>query len=74
MATALGAGILLDATIGRALLVPALVSVLGRASWWLPKPVARLLTVPARPPDIQPDQAVHSAAAGIPIPQARNRQ
>jgi RND superfamily putative drug exporter len=36
MATALGAGILIDATILRALLVPALVALLGRWNWWLP--------------------------------------
>ena len=36
MATALGAGILLDATVVRALLVPALIAVLGKGNWWLP--------------------------------------
>jgi RND superfamily putative drug exporter len=35
-ATGLGVGILLDATIVRALLVPALVSLLGKRNWWLP--------------------------------------
>ncbi len=35
-ATGLGVGILLDATIVRALLVPALVSLLGKWNWWLP--------------------------------------
>jgi RND superfamily putative drug exporter len=44
-ATALGAGILLDATVVRALLLPALVAVLGRWNWWLPAPAARLLRV-----------------------------
>ncbi len=33
-ATGLGAGILLDATVVRALLVPALVSLLGKSNWW----------------------------------------
>ena len=42
-ATALGAGILLDATVVRALLVPALVSLFGRWNWWLPAWAARLL-------------------------------
>jgi len=37
MATALGAGILLDATVVRALLVPALVALFGRWNWWLPR-------------------------------------
>jgi RND superfamily putative drug exporter len=35
-ATGVGVGILLDATVVRALLVPALVSLLGDANWWLP--------------------------------------
>jgi RND superfamily putative drug exporter len=48
-ATALGAGILLDATIVRALLLPALVALFGRWNWWLPQPLARLLrTEPLR--------------------------
>jgi putative drug exporter of the RND superfamily len=46
MATALGAGILLDATVLRALLVPALVALLGRWNWWLPPWAARVLRVP----------------------------
>ncbi|MDQ1642043.1 MAG: putative drug exporter of the superfamily [Actinomycetota bacterium] len=44
-ASALGIGILLDATIVRALLVPALVSLFGRWNWWLPAWVARPLLV-----------------------------
>jgi putative drug exporter of the RND superfamily len=51
-ATGLGAGILLDATVVRALLVPALVSLLGRWNWWMPAWAARPLGVapsPARP-------------------------
>jgi len=44
-ATALGIGILLDATIVRALLVPALVSLFGRWNWWLPGWIARILRV-----------------------------
>jgi len=36
MATGLAAGILLDATIVRALLVPATVSLMGKWNWWLP--------------------------------------
>ena len=35
-ATGMAVGILLDATIVRALLVPALVSLLGRWNWWVP--------------------------------------
>ncbi len=50
LATGLGAGILLDATVVRALLLPALVSLLGDVNWWFPDRVARLLRVPARVP------------------------
>jgi RND superfamily putative drug exporter len=42
LATGLAAGILLDATVVRALIVPALVSLLGRANWWWPgRPLPR---------------------------------
>ena len=34
--------ILLDATVVRALLVPALMRLMGRANWWAPRPLARL--------------------------------
>ena len=44
-ATALAIGILLDATIIRALVAPALVTLLGRWNWWLPARPARLLRV-----------------------------
>ncbi|HEY4098654.1 MAG TPA: MMPL family transporter [Baekduia sp.] len=36
LATGLAAGIVLDATVVRALIVPALVSLLGDANWWAP--------------------------------------
>jgi RND superfamily putative drug exporter len=44
-ATGLAAGIMLDATVIRALLVPAVVSLFGRWNWWLPRRPARLLRV-----------------------------
>ena len=44
-ATGLAAGIIMDATIIRALLVPAVVSLFGRWNWWLPERPARLLRV-----------------------------
>jgi RND superfamily putative drug exporter len=50
-ATGLAAGILLDATVIRALLVPAVVSLFGRWNWWLPERPARILRVePSLPP------------------------
>jgi putative drug exporter of the RND superfamily len=45
LATGLGAGILVDAVVLRCLLVPALIALFGRANWWLPAPVARLLLI-----------------------------
>jgi RND superfamily putative drug exporter len=56
LATALGVGILLDATIVRALLVPALVSLFGQYNWWLPGWVATILRV--EPSPLKPDVAV----------------
>jgi RND superfamily putative drug exporter len=44
-ATGLGAGILLDATVIRALIVPAVIALMGRWNWWLPHWPARLLRV-----------------------------
>jgi RND superfamily putative drug exporter len=49
LGTALGVGILIDATIVRALLVPALVSLFGRWNWWLPGWLARVLFVEPSP-------------------------
>ncbi|MFJ9244889.1 MMPL family transporter [Streptomyces sp. NPDC101776] len=62
LATALGAGILLDATVVRALLVPATVALLGRYNWWLPAGIAGLLRVEPSPlaPDTQPRDARYS--------------
>jgi RND superfamily putative drug exporter len=65
-ATGLGAGILLDATVVRSLLVPALVVLLGRWNWWLPAWAARPLRVApsAAPAEPAPgDQLAH--AGGI---------
>jgi RND superfamily putative drug exporter len=45
MATGLAAGILLDATVIRALIVPAVIALMGRWNWWLPEWPARLLRV-----------------------------
>ncbi|HEX7083848.1 MAG TPA: MMPL family transporter [Gaiellaceae bacterium] len=41
----LAAGIVFDATVIRALLVPALMRLLGRWNWWLPPAAARVLLV-----------------------------
>jgi RND superfamily putative drug exporter len=49
LGTALGVGILIDATLVRALLVPALVSLFGRWNWWLPAGLAKVLRVEPSP-------------------------
>ncbi len=49
MATGLAAGILLDATVIRALIVPAVISLMGRWNWWMPAWSARLLRVEPSP-------------------------
>jgi len=46
LAIGLAAGIIFDATVIRALLVPALMRLMGDANWWLPGWLARLLRVP----------------------------
>jgi RND superfamily putative drug exporter len=60
MATGLAAGIILDATIIRALIVPAVISLMGRWNWWLPAWPARLLRVE---PSLPPRTAEADAAA-----------
>jgi RND superfamily putative drug exporter len=58
LATGLAAGILLDATVIRALIVPAVISLMGRWNWWLPHWPARLLRVePSLPPRAAPGKA-----------------
>ncbi len=66
-ATALGTGILLDATIVRALLVPALISLFGRWNWWMPVWLARILRIEPSPALPEPDGPGVPAAA-LPSP------
>ncbi|HEX9481426.1 MAG TPA: MMPL family transporter [Solirubrobacteraceae bacterium] len=61
LATGLAAGIILDATVIRALLVPAVVSLFGRWNWWLPTLPARLLRVE---PSLPAPAAASSEGAG----------
>jgi RND superfamily putative drug exporter len=65
LATGFGAGILLDATIIRALLVPAAVSLFGRWNWHLPGAAARVLRVAPsapKPPAIERPSTTRAAA------------
>jgi len=66
LGTALGVGILIDATIVRALLVPALVGLLGRWNWWLPSGLARVLRVEPAPVSGAVPPPRHRATAAEP--------
>jgi RND superfamily putative drug exporter len=48
LASGMAAGVILDATVVRMLLLPALVSLFGRANWWMPTWVERLLRIPPK--------------------------
>jgi putative drug exporter of the RND superfamily len=50
LAIGLAAGIIFDATVIRALLVPALMRLLGDANWWMPKWASTMLRIPHREP------------------------
>ena len=39
----LAVAVLIDATVVRLVLVPAVMELLGQANWWLPRPLARVL-------------------------------
>jgi RND superfamily putative drug exporter len=51
----LAAGVLIDATLIRALLVPSLMMLLGKYNWWFPEPVRRALLVRPREPAVETD-------------------
>lgn len=57
MGVGLAVAVALDATLVRLVLVPATMSLLGRANWWLPRPLARVL------PDIGAHGGAEPAAA-----------
>ena len=62
LAIGLAAGIIFDATVIRALLVPALMKLLGDANWWMPKWTGTVLRIPHREP--APETA---AAPTVPV-------
>ena len=45
LAAAMALGVLIDAFVVRSLMVPAMVALFGRANWWLPTRLARVLRV-----------------------------
>jgi RND superfamily putative drug exporter len=53
LAIGLAAGIIFDATVIRALLVPALMRLLGDANWWMPEWTRSALRIPHAKPATQ---------------------
>ncbi|MFE9572964.1 MMPL family transporter [Streptomyces sp. NPDC006692] len=62
IAAGLAAGVILDAVVVRMLLLPALVSLFGKANWWMPELAARLLRVRTA------DSTEPSSAEPVPVP------
>ena len=52
LAIGLAAGIIFDATVIRALLVPSLMKLMGNSNWWVPKWMAFVLRIPPESPQI----------------------
>ncbi len=71
MATALGFGILLDATIVRSLLVPALIALFGRWNWTTPRWLRRARIVNGRPDPTAGRRLVHSGTPAGPSERQR---
>jgi putative drug exporter of the RND superfamily len=64
LAIGLAAGIIFDATVIRALLVPALMKLMGGANWWMPNWLGIVLRIPRpKPPEAAPVQPVAAGHA-----------
>jgi uncharacterized membrane protein YdfJ with MMPL/SSD domain len=67
LAVGIAAGIIFDATVIRALLVPALMRLLGNANWWMPSWMCTALRLGPReialPADFGPRQIPEQAVA-----------
>ncbi|CAN5204796.1 MMPL family transporter [soil metagenome] len=63
-ASGIALGILLDATLIRAVLVPAVVAMMGRWNWWLPGWAARVLHVPPSPLQAEPPEPATAPVGG----------
>ena len=60
----LAVAVLIDATVVRLVLVPAVMELLGRANWWLPRPLARILPAGPVAEDVPEAPAPVRVAAG----------
>jgi uncharacterized membrane protein YdfJ with MMPL/SSD domain len=59
----LAVAVLIDATLVRLVLVPAVMELLGKANWWLPAPLARILPKTSRRGDEPPAMAMVPVSA-----------
>jgi putative drug exporter of the RND superfamily len=64
LAIGLAAGIIFDATVIRALLVPSLMKLLGEANWWMPRWAETVLRLPHREPTAEVVPEVPAPAVG----------
>ncbi|MEY2430986.1 MAG: putative drug exporter of the superfamily [Acidimicrobiaceae bacterium] len=58
LAAGIAAGIIFDATVIRALLVPALMRLFGEANWWMPDWTRAALRLPPPAPVVPPDMVI----------------
>jgi RND superfamily putative drug exporter len=64
----LAVAVLIDATVVRMVLVPAVMELLGKANWWLPRPLARILPSTAL---IEADPTPEPPSPSVRVPAAR---
>ena len=69
LAIGLAAGIIFDATVIRALLVPALMKLLGDANWWMPRWIGTVLRIPQ--PRADPGDRSSSTSSGADLTMIR---
>ena len=62
----LAVAVLIDATVVRMVLVPAVMELLGKANWWLPRPLARILP-PASPREGEPLAAARTLVSATDV-------
>ena len=56
----LAVAVLIDATVVRLVLVPAVMEMLGKANWWLPSPLAKVMKVPRRGGPTEPQPLIET--------------
>ena len=70
----LAVAVLIDATVVRMVLVPAVMELLGQANWWLPRPLARILpAAPLAEADLGAGDTPAPASGDSPVPASATR-